>query len=549
MEEKEANLGLKEVREFVAGLSLTQRMTIVGGALLVGITLWLFVRLIGQPDYRTLYSGLKPDEARSLGEKLAGRNIRYEISPDGASVLVPSDRLDQARLETAAQGLPKNGRLGFEIFDSPNWLGTEFTEKVNYQRALEGELERTLASLSEVQAVRVHLVLPQESLFSERERQGKAAVILKTRSGRLSSETQFGIAQLVASAVDGIRPENVTIMDADGNYAVLAGIGDSTGAFAGSAHDLGEQLASRLVATLTPVVGPGRVRAAVRVEYDMSSSEDTQETYDPKSAVAVTMQRSEESSGGVAAGGVPGTASNVPGAAGAGATVAANTQDRQSSHSESGTYVVSRLVRHTVQPAGRLRRIAAAVLIDDALESKTENGQATQVRRKRTPEELKNIEQLAAAAIGVDSSRGDLLAVENLSFQETAPEAPAPPSRMEQVRVHLVRWSGVLRYGAVALLFMAVYLAMLRPIKKQVLAAFRELPTRLARAKLAPEPEPGEPGTPPIIEATGREKYDLPEQPAEARRFAGLKRQLAEKVKVEPAAASRLVESWIQDSE
>src|SRR3954470_21762396 len=168
---------MKQLQLFIGGLSLKQRTTIVGGSLLVALTLWFFVRFLAAPDFKVLYSGLKPADVQSIAGKLAEKSIAYEIAPDGTSLSVAADQLDRARMETASQGLPKNARMGFELFDTPNWMGTDFTEKVNYQRALEGELERTIQSLGEVEAVRVHLVMPAESLFTEREREGKAAVI------------------------------------------------------------------------------------------------------------------------------------------------------------------------------------------------------------------------------------------------------------------------------------------------------------------------------------------------------------------------------------
>ena len=159
-----SNLTLAQVREqgleFVRGLTWKQRMLVAGGGLLVAATLYVFVQLIGKPEYKTLYSGLNPRDAESLGAQLKAKQIAYEISPDGASIQVPSDKLDAARLEVASQPLPGSGRMGFELFDKPNWAGSDFSEKVNYQRALEAELERTLGSMSEVEAVRVHLVMP-----------------------------------------------------------------------------------------------------------------------------------------------------------------------------------------------------------------------------------------------------------------------------------------------------------------------------------------------------------------------------------------------------
>lgn len=512
---------LKQIQEFASGLSTKQKMVIALGTLLVAGTVWLFVRVLAAPDQKTLYSGLSAEDARNIGTKLAAKNIPYEMGADGMSIQVAADQLDRARMETASGGLPSNARMGFEIFDTPNWMGTDFTDKVNYQRALEGELERTIQTLSEVEAARVHLVFPSESLFREREREGKAAVIVKTRQ-RLSLEKQFAIAQLVSSAVDKLRPENVTVVDSETGKPMP---GLEEGASSGG---LGEQLSKQLTATLAPVVGEGRVRATVRVEYDSSSLEDTQETYDPKSAVAVNLQRSEEMSGSGAIGGIPGTASNMPNQSSPAVAVKDN-GDHISAKSEAGTYVVNKSLRHTIQPAGRVRRITAAVIVDDAPEIAAEGKTATS--RKRTPEEMKELEQLAGAAIGLDQSRGDVLAVENLAFHQGPAEKLLPPTRLERVRVGMKNWSGVLRIAAILLLFVAVYLAILRPVKRQILTAFRDLPGRLA-GKANPE-----------IVREGEVIEKLNESP-----IGSLKKQLAEKVKAEPVEATKLVQSWIRET-
>ena len=213
------NLTLAQVRqqglEFVRGLTWKQRMLVGGGVLLVAATLYVFVLLIGKPEYKTLYSGLNPRDAESLGAQLKAKQIPFEVSSDGASLLVPADKLDAARLEVASRPLPGSGRMGFELFDKPNWAGSDFSEKVNYQRALEAELERTLGSMSEVEAVRVHLVMPAESLFTEREHAAKASVMVKLRSPQLPERSEAAIRQLVAGAVDRLTPENVVVIDAD----------------------------------------------------------------------------------------------------------------------------------------------------------------------------------------------------------------------------------------------------------------------------------------------------------------------------------------------
>jgi len=520
---------LHRLGQFFQGLTLNQRLLLAGGAALVGATLWVFVVLLGQPKYVTLYSGLRSEEAQNLASRLAAKNIPHQVSSDGGSLLVPEDKLDASRLETAAAGLPRSARLGFELFDTPNWAGSDFTEKVNYQRALEGELERTLATMSEVEAVRVHLVMPQESLFTEQQHDAKAAVILKTRSGHLSEQAQQAIPQLVASAVDRLRPENVTVVDADSNTPLLHNR-DGAG---GHAYQLDEELAKTLVHTLEPVVGPDHVRASVHVEYELGTSEDTQETFDPKTVATLTQEHSEENSSGGAPAGVPGTASNVP--SGTPTPAAAPGAEQATSRSDATTYAVSKSLHHSVEPPGRLRRIAAAVLVDDAIETTEQAGKLTTTRRKRTPEEMKQIEQLAQAAIGVDSQRGDVLAVENLSFQEAPPETVLPPTRSEHWRRLIEPWSWALRYAGLAALFLVLYWLVLRPVKKQALAAFRELPGRAAARLTSQAAGAASLGG----EASGLE--------GGGNRASQLKRLLAEKVKAEPEAASRLVQGWMQE--
>jgi flagellar M-ring protein FliF len=518
---------LGRLREFYQGLSLRQRVLLGAGVALTGATLWVFVALLSQPKYVTLYSGLRAEEAQALSARLGAKNIPHQISPDGGTLLVPDDKLDAARLETAAAGLPRSARMGFELFDTPNWTGSDFTEKVNYQRALEGELERTLGTLSEVEAVRVHLVMPEESLFTEQEHEAKAAVILKTRTGHLSEQAQLAIPQLVASAVDRLKPENVTVVDADSNTPLVHGR-DGMRTLTSD-----EELAKTLVRTLEPVVGPDHVRASVHVEYDQGTSEETQETYDPKTPIPLTQEHSEESSTGETAAGVPGTATNVP--SGTPPPAQGAKPEQSSSKADSTTYAISKNVHRSIEPAGRVRRIAAAVLVDDALEWTEQAGKKVSARRKRTPEEMKQIEDLARAAIGVDAQRGDVLAVENLSFQEIPIEAPAAPAKIDKWRRLLEPWAWTLRYLAVAALFVVVYLLILRPVKKQALAAFHELPGQIAQRR-TPQTLVG------AAEA-GAEGQSI----GEGQKAQQLTKLLTEKVKAEPAAASRLVESWVRE--
>ncbi len=516
--------------QFYEGLSVKQRVLLGTGAVLVAATIWTFVALLGQPKFVTLYSGLRAEEAQSLASRLAAKNIPHQLSPDGGTLLVPEDKLDSSRLETAAAGLPRSARLGFELFDTPNWAGSDFTEKVNYQRALEGELERTLATLSEVEAVRVHLVMPQESLFTEQQHEAKAAVILKTRSGHLSAEAEQAIPQLVASAVDRLRPENVTVVDADSNTPLL----HNRDSISPHGYALDEELSKTLVRTLEPIVGADHVRASVHVEYELGTSEDTQETYDPKSVATLTQEHSEENATGGAPAGVPGTASNVP--SGTPTSAANATAEQSNSRSDATTYAVSKSLHHSTEPAGRVRRIAAAIVVDDAMDTVEQAGKRTTSRRKRTADEMKQIEQLASAAIGVDAQRGDVLAVENLSFQQAPVDSPPQLTKTEHIRRLIEPWSFALRYVALGALFLVIYWLVLRPVKTQALAAFRQLPGKFASSVISPGNESS---------STLAPGSDL----EGGARASQLKRLLAEKVKAEPEAISRAVRGWVQQEQ
>ncbi len=540
-----------QVVAFVRGLTLRQKITIAVAAAVVSAVIWGFVALFGKAEYRPLYSGLSPSDAQSLSRRLSEKNIPYELSSDGADIRVPADQLDKARLELAAGGMPQTGRLGFELFDKPNWAGSDFAEKVNYQRALEGELERTIQTLGEIEAARVHLVLPQESLFTEQEREAKASVVIKLRDGRLGDDAQEAITHLVASAVDNLRPENVTLINADGGIPILARGGGQAGRPRYWA-EFETALAQKIVATLEPVVGPGKARANVTVEYDLATSDSTQETYDPNGSVVLTSQISEDRTGETGAEGTPGTTSNVPGKQPPppSKTLSAANSDTEGLHTESKTFAVSKTVRHVMQPAGTLKRIAAAVLVDDATDVTQENGQEVEKRRKRTPDEMKQIADLVTAAIGIDPARGDKVAVENLSFQ-TFPLEKLSPSLTDRVAPLVDKWITVIRYGALFLLFSLIYLLVLRPIKRQIVTSFQALPRQLAAAKAPPIGLPA--GAPGVAGSKSDDKdsieaslQQLGDSPLEAKQAVVLKKNLLEKVKKEPATASRLIQNWMR---
>ncbi|HXW90251.1 MAG TPA: flagellar basal-body MS-ring/collar protein FliF [Terriglobales bacterium] len=521
----------KQVTDFAKGLSVKQGGLLIGASVLTIAVLVVFVHLIATPDYKPLVTGMEAADAKVLGSKLAAKNIPYVISDDGKTVSVPSDKVDASRMEVAADGMPPSGRMGFEMFDKLNWGQTEFDEKVNYQRALEAELERSIETLRDVDSVRVHLVLPTSSVFIDRERKAKASVVLKLKSKYLSEDTHMAIARLVAGAVDELSPDNVTVIDATTNRP----LGPATRDALSPNGDLEKQLSSQLLETLEPVVGAQHVRARVNVEYDPTSSEENDESYDPKSVVAVAEQHSEERVGGMLNGGVVGTSSNVPGGnPPAKPGVDSGGDGSQLSKSESSTFAVNKIVRHMLQPAGRIRRISAAVVVDDAVEVKEQNGKREEVRHKRTAAEMRQITDLAKASIGVDPARGDVLMVQNLSFEQSPVETPAKPTTMDKVRVTLADWSSLLRYAALIVLFLLAYQLLLRPLKNQLITTLRELPAIASKR--------GSVGG--VDLALGQDLADLP---PDQQRSIALKRQLLQKVTAEPVATSKLIQAWIRE--
>jgi len=525
-----------QLREFASSLTARQRMLLVGGAVLVAVVLFTFVHLLGKPEMTALYSNMEPSDAQSLGQRLTVKNIRYQLSPDGKSVLVPADQLDTARLEIATSGAPHSGRLGFELFDKTNWAASDFDDKVNYQRALEGELERTIQSMSGVEAARVHLAIPPESIYSGQDRQAKAGVILKLKNHRLSAAMRLAVQRLVASAVDKLDPLSVTVVDAESAEPSSA----ASPLSASTERTTEEVLADRLIRTLEPVIGGDHVRATVHAEFDTSTVEEQQESYDPAKTVALTMQRTEETNGASQVGGAAGTASNVPN--GTPPAKALSGENLAQSKSENGTYAVNKLVRHSVQPAGRLKRLAVAVLVDDTYNP----GNKSNPRQKRSAEEMKSIEEIARASVGFDSARGDILTVQNIAFQIVPVDLPAPPSRWQKIRTLLMDWSSYVRIASLLLLFCVTYLLILRPVKKQLLQALNSgwsgNKARLASGagNSASATLPGGDG---LSEAApGADQLEQPQ-------LVRLRNDIANRVKNEPVSASRLVQSWLREGE
>jgi flagellar M-ring protein FliF len=508
-----------------AQLAPAQRTRLVVAALLLaaltGGLLWYFLRT----DWRTLYAGLDPDDARQISQALTQAQIPFDLAQDGATIRVPAPDLDKARLATAAKGSVKSGRLGFELFDKPNWVGSEFDEQVNYQRALEGELEHTVGTLSDVASARVHLVLAHDSLFREEERPAKASVVLKLRHGALAEGEPEAIRNLVASAVDGLTPEHVVLVDADGRVP----LGPRTPE---ALHLAAEQnLEDKLVATLEPVTGVGNVRASVVLDYDPSATDTTQEIYDPNQTVTLSMQRTEQVMGPQpVAAGVPGTASNAPNSSTLPVYPQQSTQP-ESAKSESSTYAASKTVKHIVEDPGRMRRLTAAIVVNDRLVAPAAKNKPA-LWQPRSADELRQLTALAQAAVGFDSTRGDALTVQDLAFDENRPQPAAPlPAR---VLTSAESSPLLIKYVALLLALFVVILLGVRPALRHagalLLEAGKSKPRELSAAG---------------AHATALAAAPQTEADQERLRSQAVFEQVARHLKREPTQSSRLLQSWI----
>ena len=487
----------------------------------------MFGRLIGAPDYKTLATGLEPADVQKLAGQLDAQGITHETSADGKTLSVPADKLDAAHMAIASVGSQGGQRAGFELFDKMSWGQTEFDQKVTYQRALEGELERSIETLSDVSSARVHLVMATDSVFADSKRAAKASVILKLRGSELSKDAVLAISRMVSGAVDSLQPEDVSIVDADTARSLgLGHKGQSDG------EGLESSLTQRLITTLEPVVGADKIRASVNIEQDESSSEENQEKYDPTVSALLSDQKSQDQSTGAAVQtGVPGTSSNIPTGK---PKTPATPEPTQTSTTENAQYGVNRVMLHTVTPAGRIQRLTAAILVDDVMVKATQGGKVTYTRHKRPAEELNKIQQLAEAVIGFDAKRGDTISVEEMPFDMSGADADmATPNWVQKESKTLSNYSPLLRPAGLLVLFLLAYLFMLRPFQKQVMA-----PARAAA--------PQQPALPP---SPGAEQ--LPMSHAEPRlgnpRAAKLKEQTIEMIKQNPMNTTRAVQAWLHE--
>jgi flagellar M-ring protein FliF len=417
---------MDQLKNLFATLTMAQKAGLAAAVLLVAVGIPLFSHWQHESSFKPLFTGMAPEDAGAIVAKLKETGTEHKLAENGTSVLVPADKVDEVRLELAGEGLPKTGRIGFELFDKTNISLTDFGEHVNYRRAVEGELEKTIKSINGIEDARVHVTFPKDSVFLDAREAAKASVLVHVKPGvHLAPQNVVAISNLVASAVESLSPDAVSVVDMQGNLLsrVRRPSSDPTDAAENSLdykHQVEKDLTSKVEATLEPLLGEGKFRVGVTVDCDFSTSDQTDEVYDPTRSVMSTSQKTEDLSQGAAMAGVPGTASNLPrsqirsqaaGGAPGGSSVSRRT--------ESQAFQTSRTVREIKTPRGVVKKVSAALLIDQDVEWQGKGNQRKRVLIPPSAEKMKAIHDVVAGVLGITTDRGDQLVIETLPFEQT----------------------------------------------------------------------------------------------------------------------------------
>jgi flagellar M-ring protein FliF len=512
----------------------------IAAAVAAGVVIVLWSK---EPTYSLLYGNLGQQDAAQIAQALDTNNIPYKL--DAGTITVPADRVHDARLKLASQGLPE-GDGGFAVMSKEPGFGvSQFMEGARYQHALETELARTISNLQPVEGARVHLALPRQSAFVRDRRPPSASVFLQMKPGRrLETEQVTAIVNLVASSIPELEADQVTVVDQQGRLLSAPQGNDEMAAREKQleiARGMEERYTQRVEQLLAPLVGPGRVRAQVVADVELSTTEEAREQYRPESQIVRSEQTAEESSrNGAGPQGVPGALSNQPPtpgvalppgvAAGAQAAnanaqpVAPNTPPDNTSKQSTRNYEIDRTVAYTRQPAGRLKRLTVAVLVDNL---RTTDDEGNVKETALTPEQLENMTKLVKDAVGFDQQRGDSVNVVNASFKgeltpEEVQEDPIPLWERPLIR-------DIAKLLAGLIVVLVIVLMVVRPLIRGLLAA--------PRVAYAPAALPGGQGSLPSQAASPSLDYD------------GQISQARSMVTQDAARVAQVVKTWVGDDE
>ena len=514
--------------------SINQRMIILvalAGSIagLIAIALWT-----QQPDMQVLFTNLNPEDAAGIVDKLKETKVPYETTGGGNTILVPSAQVHELRLQLATQGLPHGGGVGFEIFDRSSIGMSDFVQKLNYRRALQGELARTIAQMPEIERARVHLATPERRLFSNDENRARASVVVSLRNGQALAKTQVnGIVHLVSSSVEGLQVKDVTVVDGHGRLLSSAAGSDDAAGLTGSQLEyqrtVEKDIETRIQTMLERIVGVNKAVVRVSSILDFRKVETTEERYDPNSQVVRSEQRGQEKSNGIngASGGVPGVQSNVPEGA-ASQESAQTSSNANQTKNETVNYEISRTVSRVVESTGSIKQLSVAVLVDGMYEGgKVSEGEkplsgAAKKYVTRSEEDMKRIEEIVKKAMGYSADRQDQVQVTNVQFDIATEEPPA--QGVEAAAEPANSFIPYIRYAVGGGLFLLILFMVVRPLM----------------AMLGTTGAPAEGGTPQLPASVSQ---------VEASIAGGKPRaQIVDMARGNPDAATMVVKQWLKTS-
>ncbi|MBI5491406.1 MAG: flagellar M-ring protein FliF [Deltaproteobacteria bacterium] len=459
---------MEKLLEYFKKLGSGRTAVLLGGAALAVAAAVVFLIFNRAPEYHLLYSQLSPEDSGAVIEKLKEKRIPYTV--DGTTISVPSEKVYETRMELAGAGLPQGGGVGFEIFDKAGFGVTDFVQKINYKRALQGELARTISQIKEIESARVHLALPEKGVFLEEQKKARASIIVKLKPGKTLSQGQVSsIVHLVANSSDNLRPEDVTVVDTAGRMWTKESDDDASLKLTASQLEykrgLEKDIESRVQSMIEKAVGAGKVVARVSAEVDTKQVERTEETYNPDGQVVRSEHRNKENTvGGALALGVPGVMSNLPG----GNQKQANSTPAQTHRQDEViNYEISKAVTHVIEPVGAIKRLSISVLVDGTYEmAKGADGKEARKYNARTDEDLAKFTEMVKGAVGYSDKRGDAITVVSAPFEQDFSEAGMAAEKEPFIPPYML--PSIIRYGSVALIAIFAIIFILRPIIKRL---------------------------------------------------------------------------------
>jgi flagellar M-ring protein FliF len=483
---------LSQLNAAFSNLSLGKKITLM--TLILGslAAFFFLMNWSGKSEFQPLYAQLDPEDASAILSKLREQKIDYRIASNGSTVLIPEEHIYETRMQLAAEGLPRGSAVGFEIFDNTKLGMTAFAQNVNYQRALQGELARTINQISEIESSRVHIVLTEKSLFIDEEEPASASVVLKLRPGKWLNQAQVnGILHLVSSGVARLSPENVTIVDNMGKLLAGAKNSSSFGSLSSDQLDYQDRvekaLENRILTMLESALGEDKVIVRLSCSFDFKKQERTEEHYLPDNRVVRSEQQLSEMSvdPNTSPQGVPGIRSNLPGDPAAGQQTRSIDSNRAfEKNDRTVNYEIGKVISHIKEPVGEITRISVAVLVDGTYKRIAAAGGAIDWQYEaRTPEEMQKFESIVKRAVNYDKARGDEVDIVNIPF-ETTKLADRDTEVVEDGWMDLLKkYQPYLKYGFLSLFLILSFMFFVKPLVRWLteysfgdMQMFNELP-------------------------------------------------------------------------